>query len=815
MSTIIPFAHKFRAKPLSIMFRNYVKIAFRNLWKNRVYSGINVFGLAVGLATCLLITLYVADELSYDRHHKRADRIYRVVHHASWDQGNLNLAPTSAPYGPTLKQNYPEIEQAVRIVPEGGGPMQYGETKIDVGDVLFADKNLFQVFTYPFLYGDPITALSKPQSIVLTKDLAIRLFGDAAKAVGKTVLFENNFGNVVTGVIDNVPANSHLTFSGLRSLPTDFSGGWQSFNLYTYLLLREGTSSQTLTAKFPAFFERYIKPEMGNVTYKMELQPITSIHLHSNLDYEIGQNGSSRTVSVFAIIGGLILLLAGINYMNLSTARSAIRIREVGVRKAIGSGRGQLAGLFLTETLLLTLVATSLGVIVAQSALPFFNDLTGKVLTIWQFGVSYTILAVAGFALLTGLLSGCYPALFLSGSRPVAALRGQMGSQSTTVAFRKTLVTFQFVITIALLAASGIIYQQLRFALSKELGFNKDQVLTFHLNDEKTRTKIPAIKAQLRQSSLIEGVAAASNPIGTNNLGGGGYYFEIDGKMTTSSRITRNFMVDGDFVKTMGIGLVQGRSFSDAIPSDRTNAILVNETLVKDLGWKDPIGKRVKFYIDDKGTLGERRVVGVIKDFHTHSLQHKIEPLALLMPPNADDQDNLYVRVRAGESAEALAFIGQTYHQFEPGSVFDYQFLDQRFARLYVGEQKQSQLLLIFTALAIFIACLGLFGLATFTAEQRTKEIGVRKVLGASVASIVTLLSKDFLKLVLIAIVIATPIAWYAMNRWLQEFAYKIDIAWWVFALAGLLAVSIALLTVSFQSVKAALMNPVKSLRSE
>lgn len=760
------------------MLRNYLKIAIRTLWKNRVYSAINVFGLAVGLATCLLITLYVADELSYDRHHQHADRIYRVVHHAQWDKGNLNLAPTSAPYAPTLKQNYPEIEQAVRIYREGGGVMHYGEKKVEAEDIAFADAAVFQVFSYPFLYGDPATALSKPQTIVLTKELAIRLFGDPATALGKTILFENNFPNVVTGVINGIPNASHFIFSGLRSLPPTFTGGWQDFNLYTYLLLKEGADPAKLAAKFPTFFERYIKPEMGNVTYKMELQPLTSIHLHSNLDYEIGPNGSSRTVSVFALIGGLILLLAGINYMNLSTARSSIRIREVGVRKAVGSGRGQVAGLFLTETLLLTGLATALGSGLAQSALPFFNELTGKSLSIWQFGVGYSLLTILGFALLTGLLSGSYPALFLSGSRTVAALRGQMGNQSRTITFRKTLVTFQFVITIALIAASGIIYQQLRYALNKQLGFNKEQVLTFHLNEDETRTKIPAIKAQLLANSLIEGVAAASNPIGTNSLGGGGYYFEIDGKMTESSRITQNFMVDGDFLKTMQIGLVQGRSFSDAIPADRYNAILVNETLVKELGWKDPIGKRVKFHIDNKGTLAERRVVGVIKDFHTHSLQHKIVPLALQMPPGTEEEDNLYVRVRAGKAAEALSFIEKTYRQFEPGSVFSYQFLDQNFARQYAAEQKQSQLLLIFTTLAIFIACLGLFGLATFTAEQRTKEIGVRKVLGASVASIVALLSQDFLKLVLIAIVVATPLAWWAMNRWLQGFAYKIDIEW-------------------------------------
>ncbi len=795
------------------MFQNSLKIAFRNLWKNRVYSGINVFGLAVGLATCLLITLYVADELSYDRYHDRANRIYRVVQQANWAGGNLNLATTSAPFALALKQTYPEVEQAVRVLTEGGGTLQYGTTKIEADDIFFADSTICQVFSYPFLYGDPKTALRQPQSIVLTKKLATRLFGNPAKALGKTVLFENNYPNLVTGVIDNIPINSHLTFSALRSLPTTFSGTWQDFNLYTYLLLANGADPAKLATKLPGFFERFLKPELGNIAYRMDLQPLTAIHLHSNLDYEISPNGSRQTVLVFTIIAGLILLLASINYMNLSTARSIIRIREVGIRQAIGSGRAQLAGLFLTETLLLTVVATGLGILIAQMALPLFNELTGKPLTIWRFGTGYSLLAVAGFMLLAGVLSGAYPALFLSGARTVTALQGQLGNQSATITFRKTLVTFQFVITIALIAASGIIYQQLRFALTKPLGFNKDQVLTFHLNDEKTRANMPALKAQLLGSSLIDGVSGASNPVGTNNLGGSGYFFEVDGKMTTSTRMTKTLKVDGDFLPTMEIKLAQGRNFADNSPADRQHAILVNETLVKELGWQNPLGKRVKFFTNNG--LAERRVIGVVRDFHTHSLQHKIEPLAIQMPPTAEDEDNVYVKIRAGHTESALALLAKTYQQFEPGGVFTYQFLDQNFARQYAVEQKQAQLLQLFTALAIFIACLGLFGLATFTAEQRTKEIGVRKVLGASVASIVALLSQGFLKLVLIAIVIASPLAWWTMNMWLGTFAYKITIGWEVFALAGVVAVVIALLTVSFQSIKAALMNPINSLRSE
>ena len=496
---------------------------------------------------------------------------------------------------------------------------------------------------------------------------------------------------------------------------------------------------------------------------------------------------------------------------DLATARAAIRIREVGVRKAIGSNRRQLAGLLLTETALLIGVATGAGLLLAQLALPVFNDLTGKPLNLWRFGVGPSLLAVTAFALLTGLLSGTYPTLFLSGARVVAALQGQLGTQTGTVAFRKTLVTFQFVITIALLAASGIIHQQLRFVLTKPLGFNKEQVLTVHLNDEKTRTRLPAIKAQLLGTSLIEGVAAASNPIGVNSLGGNGVFFEVNGKLAEATRITQRLQVDGDFVPTMGLKLAQGRNLSDRTPADRQTAVLVNEALVKALGWTQPLGKRVKSTTDNL----ERRVVGVVRDFHTYSLQHKIEPLILQLPAQPDDQDNLYIKIRPGQTKAALTQIEKAYRQFEPGGVFSYQFLDQSFARQYATEQQQSRLLLVFTALAILIACLGLFGLATFMAEQRTKEIGVRKVLGASIISIVTLLSKDFLKLVLIAIVIASPLAYWAMNQWLGTFAYRVIISWWVFALAGTLAVGIALLTVSFQSIKAALMNPVKSLRSE
>ena len=793
------------------MLRNHVKITIRTFWKNKLFSGLNVVGLGIGMAAVWLMVLYVVDELSYDRFHANADRIVRVVQHAQWPGGNLNLAPTSAPFAPALKSDYPEVEKTVRINTEGGGLITFNDKKLDVGNIFFTDPTVFDVFTFPFLYGDPALALIKPQSIVLTKSIAENLFGEASKAVGKVVEFSNHFPNTVTGVIDDVPTNSHLQFKALRSLPDNYTSGWQNAELYTYLLLTKGSDYKTLEAKLPGFFQKYLKKEMGAIDYRMELQPLTSIHLHSHLDYEISANGNARTVSIFAAVAALILLIACINYVNLYTARSLKRTREVGVRKAIGSHRQQLIGQFLTESMLMTLLAGLVSAALVVIALPYFNQMADKSLSLGS--LPNTLLIVALFSSAIGLLSGLYPALRMSGFRPVAALQGQIGNQAGSIVFKQSLVVFQFVATVALIACSGIVYRQMQFVMHTDLGFNKEQVLTFHISDEGVRQRIDALKEALLRSPLIESAAAASNPIGNNNIGGTGMFFEENGAFPASAQRVQKFLVDPDYVKTLEIKLVSGRNFSESFKSDVSNAVLINETLSKQLG-SAPVGKRVKYFIDQENHTAEARIVGVVKDFHTYSLQHKIEPLVLQMP-TASDKDNLYVRIRPGNVTEALAYIQSTYRTFDPANTLDFHFLDENFSKQYQAEQKQGEVLLTFTILAVLIACLGLFGLAAFAAEQRTKEIGVRKVLGASVTSIVTMLSKDFLKLVLIAIVIATPIAWYAMHQWLQEFAYKTDLSWWVFALAGLLAIVIALLTVSLQSVKAALTNPVKSLRSE
>ena len=797
------------------MIKNYFKIAWRNLLKNKTYSLINIAGLTLGLAAFWLIVLYVADELSYDRYNANADRIVRVVQHTRWNGNDLHEAPTSPPFAPALKAAFPEIEDAARIDVEGGGIITYKEKNIKQDDIVFADKSLLKIFSYDFLYGTPANSLSKPQSIVINESLAKKLFGSAEKAFNRTIFFGNNFPNTVTGVIKDIPANSHLRFSAVRSLPDDYTGGWQNFGIYTYLLLKKGVNYKDLENKLPGFAQQTIQKIMKVNDYKMELQPLTSIHLHSALNYEISENGSISRVYTFIAIAALILIIAIINYINLSTARSSSRVKEIGVRKVIGSGKKNIAGMFVTEAILITLIAAFFAIFIVKISLPVFNGLTGKDLSVWRFGVISTVCILVIFSLLTGFIAGIYPSLFLSKVKTIPALKGQMGSLSGSILFRKSLVVFQFVITIIMIAGSVIIYQQLHYALHTDLGFDKNQVLTFHIDNTKVRNQIPAIKTQLLQNPIIEGVAAAGNPIGNNDLGGMGYNFEKEnGEFSPASVMAQELMIDEDYLPTMNIRLDKGRNFSNAIQSDKYGAALINEVLVKKLGWKNPIGKRMKFKVEDTVVL-ERTVVGVVKDFHTYSLQHAIEPLVMVMPPAESMKDNLYVKIAKGKIPQGLAYLDKTFHQFDKANTTEYHFLNENFSRQYATEERQGKIALIFTILAVLIACLGLFGLASFTALQRKKEIGIRKVLGASVAGITRMLSGDFLKLVCIAAIISFPVAWFAMQKWLEDFAYRINISWTVFIFAAAIAAIIALITIGFQAIKAAVANPVKSLRSE
>jgi putative ABC transport system permease protein len=796
------------------MLRNYIKIAWRNLIKHKVFSFINIFGLATGIAAFWLISLYVVDEWSYDRYNLKADRIFRVVQHGKWNGGKFNLAVTSPPYAPALKNDYAEVEDAIRIDAEGGGKITYGEKQINEGGMLFTDKGFFNLFSHHFLSGDANTALAKPQSIVLTKTLAEKLFGNAAEALDKTVLIENT-PSTVTGVIDDVPVNSQFTFSALRSLPDGYTEGWANSHIYTYVLLKNHDDFKKIQAGSDAFFNKYLKGALGAMQYSMELQPLTSIHLNSNLDYELGSNGNITYVYVFSVVALLILAIAVINYINLTTARSSIRIREIGVRKVIGSSKKQLIMMFFAESVLFTLIAALIASVMVQFLLPYFNQLSGKSLILLQFGLSKTVIIFILFALATGILSGLYPALFLSGFRTIAAMKGQMGSQTATIMFRKSLVVFQFVITIIMIAGSCIIYRQLHYVMSKDLGFNKAQTLTFHISDKSVRAKIAAIKSQLLQNPAVEAVGIAGNPIGNNDIGSSNFNIGTDGKVNSESKMVENLIIDEDFIPTLQIKLAKGRNFSLEMSTDRQESIIVNQTLVNEMGWKDALGRSVRVGVDDKGNVISRKIIGVAKDFNTYSLQHKVAPMMLYLPFTANDEDNLYIRIGKNNIPVTLNYISKVYSRFDIENKVEFHFLDQNFAKQYQSEQKQGNILLIFTILAISIACLGLFGLVTFTAEQRVKEIGIRKVLGASVTSIVTLLSKDLMKLVLIATLIASPLAWYGMSKWLQSFAYRIDINWWIFAIAGILAVIIAFVTVSVQSVRAANANPAKSLKSE
>jgi putative ABC transport system permease protein len=799
------------------MLKNYFKIAWRNIEKQKAFSFINIFGLAVGIAAFWLITLYVTDEWSYDRYNTKADRIFRVVQHGQWNGGKFDLAVTSPPYAPTLKADFPQVEEAVRINAEGGGSIVYGDKKINEGSMLFTDAAFFKVFTHQFLQGDANTALQKPQSIVLTKTLADNLFSDAAKALNQTVQVDGT-ATTVTAVIADVQVNSHFRFNALRSTPPTeggYANNWGNGVLYTYVLLKNPGDNKRIEAMGEGFFNRHIKADLGPMKFNLELQPLTDIHLHSNLSYEIGSNGNITYVYVFSITALLILVIAIINYVNLTTARSSTRIKEVGVRKVIGSGRQQLMLLFFVECIVLTFIATIIAIVLIQFTLPYFNQLSGKTLVLLQFGTLKTIFIFAAFALLTGVLSGIYPALFLSGFKTVPAMKGQLGNQFSTVIFRKSLVTFQFVVTIVMISGSVIIYKQLNYFSNKDLGFNKAQTLTFHINKRDVRGRVDALKQQLLQNPNIEAVGVAGNPIGNNNIGGGDFNLGADGKATAGSKIVQNLTIDADFISTLQIKMAAGRNFSAANLSDVKDAIIVNETLIKDLGWTNPIGRQVRTGVDEKGNVITQTIVGVVKDFNTYSLQHKISPMVLNMPATAGDKDNVYIRIGRGNIQASLNYITQIFGKFDNENKPEFHFLDQNFAAQYQTEQKQGTILLVFTLLAISIACLGLFGLVTFTAEQRVKEIGIRKTLGASVASIVQLLSTDLMRLVVIAMLIACPIAWLAMDKWLQEFAYKIEINWWVFLLAGGAALILALVTISIQSVKAALANPVKSLKGE
>ncbi len=788
------------------MLRNYLKIACRNLWKHKTFTFINVVGLAVGMVACWLITLYVWNELTFDSFHERATSIFRVVTRFKMTSSDDGLALSSADLGPRLRQTYPDVLETVRFKSVPVATIQKGEALINEGDVYQVDKSIFKVFSYPLLSGE--AALDKPNSAVLTRQVAEKYFG-AAGPVGKRLQINNQF-YTVTGVLQDLPANTDLKFSVLLTWQDAPSTAEDVFDTscFTYVLLADQARAEAFRRKLAQFDYTQVMPRIKALGYDIklehQLQPLTDLHFADAL-YDDTPKGSRTYLVIFSIVAAFILLVACINYMNLYVAQSANRQKEVSIRKVVGARKWQLVGQFLGEALLVMSISVVLSLVLMLGVQPIFEQLTGIPVSQPQWSLVSGGLAVLG---IVGLLTGLYPALFLSSAQPVRVLKGQSSAGSRQWS-RQSLVVLQFTISVVLIIGTLVVRQQTHYLRSKDPGFNREQVLVVSVPaEELVRKKMRVLKATLARNSRIEAVSLGLSPIAQD--GKAGIIREVAGQKTEQMVLFAR--IDEAYLNLLQIKFQAGRNFSPAITSDKEEAVIVNESFVKWMGWRadQAIGQTIKTPAGNSVNNSlNQRVIGVVSDYHFASLHNRIEPLLLYY--QTDNPLHVLVRLKPSD----VAAVRSAWAALVPNYPFEAAFLDTTFDQQYQLEQKAETLLSWFSALIVLISCLGLFGLTAFTAEQRTKEIGVRKVLGASVGSIVTLLSKDFLKLVLIAIVIASPIAWYAMHRWLQSFAYKIDIAWWVFALAGLLAVGIALLTVSFQSVKAALMNPVTSLRSE
>ena len=807
------------------MIQNYFKIAWRNLLRNKGYSLINIVGLAIGVATCLIIMLFVQDELSFDRYNDKADRIVRVVFRGIMNGEKMKESHAMPPTAQTLRKDFPEVLDATRIRYFGGGnKISYGEKTFVEERFGYVDSNFFQVFTLPLLKGDAKTALVEPHTLVITQEIASKYFG-LEDPIGKILYFKDSkVSYKVTGVIDKVPANSHFHFDffgSMAGVEEAKQNSWLSSSFYTYLVLPVGYDYKLLEAKLPQEVEKYIGPQlkeaMGMNLHEFRqkgndvglyLQPLTDIHLHSDFANDLEASGDIRYVYIFGAIALFMLLIAGINFTNLSTAGASKRAKEVGIRKTLGSGQSELVGQFLLESVLLSFIALVLAVVFVKLALPVFNGLANKSLS---FHLLDSLLVIPGlllFGLLIGGLAGIYPAFFLSSFRPIAVLKTKFSGTTRSLGLRSGLVVFQFIISVSLIVGVMVVYKQLSYIQNIKLGFDKEQLLVMRGAGALKKSEVVFKEQLLHDPRVVDVSVSDFFPTGPTNTNLTSFFPDGDKSLI---RRTFTYQVDDRYIPTMGIELALGRNFSKEFPTDSLG-VIINETAAKIFGWgAGALGHSFHSFTDNNGSTKSYQVIGVVKDFHFKSLHERIEPLCMVLAPNS----GLIVKVKTKDISGLLASMKTMWAGFHVEEPFSYSFLDEDFRKSYVTEQKTGVILSIFAGLTIFVACLGLFGLATFTADQRTKEIGVRKVLGASVGQIVGLLSKDFLKLVLIACLIAFPLAWWGMNKWLQDFAYRTEISVWVFVLAGVAALLIALLTVSYQAVRAAVSNPVKSLRTE
>jgi putative ABC transport system permease protein len=793
------------------MLKNYFKIAFRNLWRHRVFSFINIMGLSVGMTACLLIFLYVRFEMSYDKFHPKVDRIYRVVADIKTPTETIPAGGPAWAVPSHIKIDFPEVEAFTRVM---GDNLLFrkGAIKFVESNAIWADSAFFSIFHFPLLQGNARTALKEPFSIVLTESAAKKYFGKA-NPMGQTILMTGDaLPATVTGIIKDMPENTQVKGDVIVSMSTitqkwdnKLDDQWSNYSPAAYLLLKGGTNAMALQKKFPAFLEKWNGKEMkqGQMYPTLLLEALKDNYLYSTRDGS--KNGNIKNVYIFSIIALFILIIACINFINLTTARATERAKEVGIRKVAGAVKSQLARQFIGESIIICFIAYLLTLALSALLLPSFNELAGKTISQGIFENSQLLLLVFGAAVVIGLLAGTYPAFVLAAFKPIEVLKGRFATGAKGNVLRKSLVISQFAISIALIIGTIIVYSQMSYMRNQNLGFNKDRVMVIDTNEDKARQTLQLAVSGLpnvQLTSLSSSVPGSGNP---------GAYSEVENvKGDLQIANLDLYFVDFDYIPLFNLQMAAGRPFSRSFKTDSNQAMILNEAAVKILGYPSPeqaIGKRFKQWGQ------EGKIIGVIKDFHFQSLQQPIKPLTMRL--QWERNDLLSIKVGTANLPNTIAAIEKKYKSVIPNRPFSYYFMDEFFDRQYRSEERFGRLFLNFAILAIFISCLGLLGLASYSTMQRTREIGIRKVMGASVSNIINLLSRDFLKLVIISFFIAAPVAWYFMHQWLADFAYRTNISWWIFATAGILAVLIAVITISFQAIKAAVSNPVKALRTE
>lgn len=793
------------------MFKNYLKIALRNIRKQKGYSFINIAGLSVGIACCILILLWIQDELSYDRFHKNGHQIYRITRTEHRESGEMEIPMTYANVAPLLKDEYPGVDNYVRFGREYRAFVKYDNNGFVEERFFYADPTVFSVFDFSLSLGNAESALTEPYSIVLTQNAALKYFG-TENPIGKILKVNDKEDYVITGILNDLPHNSHIQFDLLASFSTlydkykEYINTYWAYQCYTYIIVTNPTIASNLNQEFDNFILKH-KGEKFQSYMDFSLQPLTDIHLHSNLNYELEPNGDIRYIYVFSVIAFIIILIACINFMNLSTARYTLRTREVGLRKMLGAPRSNLIWQFLNESTLFNIIALPCALFLVYLSLPLFNKISDKILNFNLTENIFILLSITGMVIFMGLISGSYPAFLLSSFKPAYIFKDELKLGSSRSVIRKLLVMFQFTASIILITGTIIVYRQIHFIENEKLGFQKERQLVIQVRDNNIKKRYPSLKNELLKSTNILSVTA-SNAVPGNSPGVS--VFRPADSPKDSRLIMRNLLVDYDFIETMGIELKEGRNFTQQMAADASSAFIINESAAKMLRWNSAVNEKLIDIDSGPGT-----VIGIVKNFHFQSKHQIIEPLVINILP--DTKYIYYIIVRIGKSniSATRKFIESQWKTISSHQPLDYFFLDHHFDKLYRKEERIGNLLTGFTFLGVFISSLGLLGLASFTAERRTREIGIRKVLGASVSSIFLLLSREYFRWILAANLIAWPLAYYIMDNWLKNFAYRINMTLWMFILAGSISLITAFLSVTYQTIKTARTNPINTIKYE